>query len=431
MDRRGSRRSMWVRPWLIALAVGSLTACQGTSPSTAMAGKDIAPAAASWRVVERLGQARYLSPSMSGWQEIEVGSILPAGSQISTGIGGRLILAQAGNQMIAGTTSRFILPGWQPGDHVRQTAGWMRYRIADARSSAFEIETPFLDLAVADAVLDVTVADSETEVAVVSGRVHVKTLDDRRQIDLKAGHVGYASLDGHPLALRRSPGATLEPVPLSVIPALHPERPDQGSTASGSSATEPARADLPLERGSQAAERADPRFHRDSHDPQAAETAAAAQPATVIRRAAAQTDALSSPARLTTTGHMTAETTGPASARLEDPAPGMILASTNEADTAPAAAGNQGDVQGAASVKPGTAAETDAEPQAAVAEGIEPRPADRLLRAASAASQPTQPSDGTAAIDSPDPLRQRFDLLTEGLLDGLEPVRPLVPGARR
>jgi len=107
---------------------------------------------------------------------------------------------------------------------VRQSTGWLRYRIATPARATFGIETPFLDLVVDDAVLDVTVGERETEVAVVSGRVLVKTSDGRRQIDLDAGHTGYASLEGEPLAVRRGPGGQTEPVPAIVLPALHPDR---------------------------------------------------------------------------------------------------------------------------------------------------------------------------------------------------------------
>jgi hypothetical protein len=220
MDRQRPRRA-WSRPWLTMSAVVVwLAACQGLpSPD-----KSEAPAAPGWRVVERLGEARYLAPGMAGWEQVATGSMLPAGSQITIGSGGRLIVHQAANQLSAGTGSRFILPGWEPGDSVRQTAGWLRYRIATAPAAAFGIETPFLDLVVDDAVLDVTVGESETEVAVVSGRVRVKTLDERRQIDLHAGYTGYASLQGAPLAVRRGAGRHLEPVAPIVVPALHPHR---------------------------------------------------------------------------------------------------------------------------------------------------------------------------------------------------------------
>jgi hypothetical protein len=232
MDRQMPRRSAWSRPWLTMSAAALLAACQGFSQPLSYFDNVPETAGPGWRVVERLGEARYLAPSMAGWEEIAAGSLIPAGSQITTGIGGRLIVHQAANQLSASTSSRFILPGWEPGDSVRQTAGWLRYRIAAAPSATFGIETPFLDLAVDDAVLDVTVGESETEVAVVSGRVRVKTLDERRQIDLHAGYTGYASLQGDPLAVRRGPDQHLEAVPPIVIPALHPDRAASASAAS-------------------------------------------------------------------------------------------------------------------------------------------------------------------------------------------------------
>ena len=223
MDRQRPSRA-WSRPWLAMSAVAWLVACQGFPEQLSFVDRPAEPAGPGWRVVERLGEARYLASSMAGWEEVVAGGMLPAGSQITTGIGGRLIVQHAASQLSAGTGSRFILPGWERGDSVRQTAGWLRYRIATAPAATFGIETPFLDLVVDDAVLDVTVGESETEVAVVSGRVRVKTLDERRQIDLHAGYTGYASLEGDPLAVRRGPDQRLEAVPPIVIPALHPDR---------------------------------------------------------------------------------------------------------------------------------------------------------------------------------------------------------------
>jgi hypothetical protein len=238
MDRQRPLRA-WSRPWLI-ISAALLAACQGLPQPLSFSDEPSEAAGPGWRVVERLGEARYLAPSMAGWEEITAGSLIPAGSQITTGIGGRLIVRHAANQVSAGTSSRFILPGWEPGDNVRQTAGWLRYRIATAPSASFGIETPFLDLLVDDAVLDVTVGDSETEVAVVSGRVQVKSLDERRQIDLHAGYTGYASLQDDPLMVRRGAGQRLEAVPPIVVPALHPDRP-----ASASVAPDPAGASTP------------------------------------------------------------------------------------------------------------------------------------------------------------------------------------------
>jgi hypothetical protein len=251
----------WSRPWLTMSAVAWLAACQGL-PQLSVSDPSPEPAGPGWRVVERLGEARYLAPGMAGWEQVAAGSMIPAGSQITTGTGGRLIVHQAANQLSVGTGSRFILPGWEPGDSVRHTAGWLRYRIATAPAAAFGIETPFLDLEADDAVLDVTVGESETEVAVVSGRVRVKSLDERRQIELRAGYTGYASLEGDPLAVRRGPGQGLEAVPPIVLPALHPNRAASAGVAADAAGTgtpaisafarrAPASADPPVPSGAQ------------------------------------------------------------------------------------------------------------------------------------------------------------------------------------
>jgi hypothetical protein len=221
MDRRRPGPSAPARPWLAGLAVALLAACQQGFPLLPRASEPVEP---GWRVVERLGEARYLAPSMTGWDEVVPGGMVPAGSQITTGIGGRLIVNHGRNQLSAGTGSRFILPGWEPGGSLRQTAGRLRYRIDGARPAEFAIETPFLQVLVGDAVLDVTVGDSATEVAVVSGHVRLKTLDGERQIDLDAGYSGYASLQGDQLAVRRGPDGDLERVQPTVLPALHPDR---------------------------------------------------------------------------------------------------------------------------------------------------------------------------------------------------------------
>jgi hypothetical protein len=221
MDRRRPGPGARARPWLASLAVALLAACQQGFPLLPRAAE---PAEPGWRVVERLGEARYLAPSMTGWDEVVPGGMVPAGSQITTGIGGRLIVNHGGNQLSAGTGSRFILPGWEPGGSLRQTAGRLRYRIDGDRPAEFAIETPFLQVLVGDAVLDVTVGDSATEVAVVSGHVRLRTLDGERQIDLDAGYSGYASLQGDQLAVRRGPDGDLERVQPTVLPALHPDR---------------------------------------------------------------------------------------------------------------------------------------------------------------------------------------------------------------
>jgi hypothetical protein len=361
MDRRRPPRA-WSRPWLAMSAAAWLVACQGV-PQLSMLEPAPEPEP-GWRVVERLGEARYLAPGMAGWEAVAAGSMVPAGSQIATGIGGRLIVHHASNQLSAGTGSRFILPGWETGDSVRQTAGWLRYRIATAHAATFGIETPFLDLVVDDAVVDVTVGDSETEVAVVSGRVLVKTQDERRQIDLHAGYTGYASLQGEPLAVRRGPGQSLETVQPIVVPAVNPHRPagtggapDAADTAAPAIAAFAARSPASADRSA----------------PSPAPPATAQSPADeTIAAPVATTPASPAPAPVAAT-LPTSEEAAPGAPRSLIPAP-LAQAPVAPAETGPAAA----------------------------------RPT------------PAEPTEAEAAEE----IQRRFDALTEGLLDGLLPALP-------
>jgi hypothetical protein len=380
---------MWSPPWLIAFAAAALSACQNLSQPVPWSSQRSEPVP-SWRVVERVGESRFLSPSMSGWEQVEARSILPAGSQISTGIGGRLILTQASNQLSAGTNSRFILPDPGPGGSLRQTAGWLRYRIADAPSGSFGIETPFLDLAVGDAVVDVTVAESETEVAVLSGRVHVKTQDGRRQIDLHAGYIGYAGLDGDPLALRRRPDLALESVPALVIPALHPARhaaaaPPDAAALQGAADPGAATAAAPEARG--------------------AATGSAPLPAM-------------QPGAMTALSAMAGAGTPALVAPKPAPDPGLAVAAAM-VRALPAPLAIPISIEGAGS-----------DATLAAAPVVVPEPAEDAPETSPVRVAAVLPA--AMPVDAPaDQVRQRFDLLTEGLLDGLSPAPPATPGTRR
>jgi hypothetical protein len=414
---------MWSPPWLIVLAAASLGACQGLSQQGPRADAGSERPAPSWRVVERVGESRYLSPSMSGWEQVVAGSIVPASSQISTGIGGRLILTQASNQLSAGTSSRFILPGSEPGGSVRQTAGWLRYRIETAQSGTFGIETPFLDLLLDDAVVDVTVADSETEVAVVSGRVHVKTLDDRHQIDLHAGYIGYAGLEGSQLALRRGLGLALEPVPATVIPALHPRRPGPAMpdpTASRGAAAQGIPADLTIAEASRARmQGAASGIGADLPRPSAIAAptpgqAAAGPPGTVPPPTPQRT----APATLLAMASLPADLGNPAMAAPRGASAGPVVAAAATVTM----------------VLPASKAATVALPAAMPVpiDGAGPDLMGDGMPASSApAAEPAAPPAAMPIAEPADQVRHRFDLLTEGLLDGLPPAPAAMPGSRR
>ena len=119
-------RTALSRVALILIGSGLLAGCQGATP-----GPTPEVLADGWRVVERLGDARYLAPGASGWSPAIPAATLPSGSRVATGAGGRVILARNGDHVSAGPGSRFSLPPVGPGAILEQHAGWLRYRIAD------------------------------------------------------------------------------------------------------------------------------------------------------------------------------------------------------------------------------------------------------------------------------------------------------------
>jgi hypothetical protein len=201
---------------LILIGSGLLVGCQGaiTRPSPELQTD-------GWRVVERLGDARYLAPGASGWSPAIPAATLPSGSRVATGTGGRVILARNDDHLSAGPASRFSLPPLGPGAVLEQHAGWLRYRMADAGPQTIVVETPFLAIEARSAVFDVTVTQTATEVSVERGQVRIATPDGRRQIELEAGESAYAGgPGGDGLAFRRGQGEPLEAVEPTILPAM-------------------------------------------------------------------------------------------------------------------------------------------------------------------------------------------------------------------
>jgi hypothetical protein len=211
-------RSACSRLALIPILAGLAAGCQSVERG--------APAAAQvsgWQVVERLGEARYKTDAGGGWSPAMPPSALADGSQVVTGVGGRLIVARAGQHISAGPASRFTLPDTLSGTPLEQRAGSLRYRVTEAAPGRLLVATPFLKIEVASTVFDVTVSATATEVSVQQGRARIATPDGLRQIELGAGQSAYAGGAAQvALAFRATAGAPLAPVEPIVLPAMHP-----------------------------------------------------------------------------------------------------------------------------------------------------------------------------------------------------------------
>jgi hypothetical protein len=196
--------------------LGVLCAC-ATTPAELPA----AAPPAGWRIVERVGEARYAPPGAAAWVSATVGETLADGSEVSTGRGGRLIVHAPGRHLSVGPDSRFVLPDPEREDPLSQRAGWLRYRIAEAQPEPFRIHTRALELELLAGVVDVHVNHLATEVTVKEGQVRVATPDGLRQTQMMAGQSAQAG-GAHDLQLAVRPGGPLQPVDRVIVPALHP-----------------------------------------------------------------------------------------------------------------------------------------------------------------------------------------------------------------
>jgi hypothetical protein len=205
---------------LAALALlGALCAC-----ATPSAGPRPEAQPAGWRIVERIGEARYAPPGASAWVSATIGETLAEGSEVSTGRGGRLIVDAPGRHISVGPDSRFVLPDGDRDDRLDQRAGWLRYRIAKAEAEPFRIHTRSLELELVAGVVDVHVNHLATEVTVKEGQVRVATPDGLRQSQMMAGQSAHAGgPDDVQLAVSQAPGAALQAVDPVIVPAFHPE----------------------------------------------------------------------------------------------------------------------------------------------------------------------------------------------------------------
>jgi len=211
-------RALAAGAWRAAawLAVGvALAGCQsfrgGSEPESAATG---------WRVVERLGDARFLPPGASPWTPAIAGSLVPAASRVTTGNGGRVILARPGAQISAAPGSEFTLPAAVPVARLEQQSGRLRFRVVAAGSETLVVRTPFLGVVAGGSAFEVLVSATATEVTVETGTLRVVTPDGERQASLEAGQSVYATEPlGKELAVHLPHDRALEP---AVVPAMRP-----------------------------------------------------------------------------------------------------------------------------------------------------------------------------------------------------------------
>ncbi len=177
--------------------------------------------AADWKLVEVNGPVRIATPGREA-TTASLGQVLPVGSNVTTGGGGRVALMNGAQRVVVGPNSRMILaPESTTGmTRVMQDLGSILFQVDRKPSQHFRVETPLLAAVVKGTTFTVTVGALGDAVHVAEGLVEVRAADGGATQDVPAGATGAVSR-AEPQALNiKTPTSDVssEPVPASVEP---------------------------------------------------------------------------------------------------------------------------------------------------------------------------------------------------------------------
>lgn len=178
-------------------------------------------AAAEWKLVEVAGPVRIATPGRDA-VTASLGQVLPTGSNVTTGAGGRAALMNGAQRVVVGPNSRMtVAPESNPGmTRVMQDLGSILFQVDKKPSQHFRVETPLLAAVVKGTTFTVTVGPQSDAVHVAEGLVEVRAANGGAMQDLPAGATGVVSRDD-PQALNvKTPTSDVsaEPVPASIEP---------------------------------------------------------------------------------------------------------------------------------------------------------------------------------------------------------------------
>ena len=177
----------------------------------------LAANATEWSVVETSGTVRSQN-AMASAQLISTGQTFGAGSILSTGFDGRVVLANGSQQIIVGPNSRMSLPVREENGKTRilQELGTLLFKVDKRERKHFRVETPVIAAVVKGTTFTVTAGADAHAVHVAEGAVEVSTRNANARELVTAGRtvrvmrnnpsvihaVNHASLEGEPKAKR-------------------------------------------------------------------------------------------------------------------------------------------------------------------------------------------------------------------------------------
>lgn len=144
--------------------------------------------AEDWRITQSSGQI-WLQSEDPQTVALTVDSVVPGGSTIVTGKGGRVMLVRGGQSVMVGPNSVVTVPDGDSAGMttILQQAGEATFDVDRRNVEHFSVETPFLAAVVKGTRFTVNVLEGRANVSVTRGLVGVTALSTGENVDVKPG----------------------------------------------------------------------------------------------------------------------------------------------------------------------------------------------------------------------------------------------------
>ncbi|MEM8947948.1 MAG: hypothetical protein AAGC99_01320 [Pseudomonadota bacterium] len=140
-----------------------------------------------WRVMERVGDVRATKNGGVETRSLRPGETVGDDHHITTGPGTLLILARNGFQLTAGENTSIQLPRADASPRLSLDHGWLRVRLATPVDQEARIQTAEFDISASQATLTLRSNAAGTSLTVDTGSVVLATMDGRHRATLIEG----------------------------------------------------------------------------------------------------------------------------------------------------------------------------------------------------------------------------------------------------
>ncbi len=132
-----------------------------------------------WTVQAVSGDAE-MTTDFINWEPLSIGAVIVPGTEIETGVDGRIILSTSGDNITVSPNSRMAVPVENPGEdiaNIEQTLGTALYKIESTPGRSFKVKTPYLVAGVKGTTFTVTVGVEGAAISLIEGLVEAIAVD--------------------------------------------------------------------------------------------------------------------------------------------------------------------------------------------------------------------------------------------------------------